>query len=71
MPIRATPPFTERDWRMLQFVADGLRYKDIVPEVEYKNASVVRNRFKIMFDAAGADTIAALVAYGFRQGKIT
>ncbi len=71
MPARSTPPFTERDWRMLQLVADGWRYKDIAPEVGYKSASAAKNRFKVMFDAAGADNIACLVAYGFRQRKLT
>jgi DNA-binding NarL/FixJ family response regulator len=70
VPTLSTPPFTPRDWRMIQLAADGFRYRDIAPRVGYRSRDAAKNRFKLLLDAAGVDNIAHLVAFAFRKGKI-
>ena len=59
----------DRDWRLVQLVAEGYRLEEIA-RLEGMGYDNVKALFQRMYQKEGAWTAAELVARGFRKGKI-
>ena len=64
------PAMTERDWTIVQHLADGYRYGEVAQLMGLTGEYVKQLTHK-MFLKEGAWSCAELVARGFRKGKIS
>jgi DNA-binding CsgD family transcriptional regulator len=59
----------DRDWTMIQMMADGHRYSGIAAAFGLKE-SYIKQVFQRIFDITGTWSMPELVAYGFRNGRL-